>query len=308
MGHNLLDYKPDYYDGILEMETLLGTVEQPAIDELWGDLNTLNASNPDSLPSRGVMDNQFIQTADAGKLTKLEALYNILADPTIETLDFRRTRLLNRASLQPPFSLPWLKQQLDKVLGAGQYTIILNSATYSFTVQAAAANQSYYQEILATIAYIKPCNMTFINQPLVVDQININEGVNFGRWEYNYHAGTTWNLGLLPFRSFTDRGNVIMPGSGSIQAALLADLATFTAGDVAKVRVNGSIIISVFDLKSAAAGVVTVEYEVTPAQTAEITLIELLRADNTVLTSSVVYIPVILGVQMDHTLTVKEGL
>lgn len=281
-------------------------VEQPDVDELYNNISTMDHPDPDSLPKRGTLDNQFIQTSDTGKTTLMENLFSIAADPTTETLAFRRARLLNRFSQRPPFTVPWLREQLNTLIGVGQYTLTVDWNNYTFYIASSAQNQSYYQEVAATITYVKPCNMVFINRPLVPSGVHVSESVELWEYVYNYHLGTSWNLGQKPFLSFADRGQIVM--QGSVQAGLLADVAAFTATDIVKVRINGSILISTFDVKTSSAGVATVEYDVTPAQVATITLVELLNASNTVLTASTVYVPVPLGVRMTHTITFKEGV
>ncbi|SFM40729.1 putative phage tail protein [Pelosinus propionicus] len=306
MAHDLKDYLPDYYDDITDTDALMDA-EQPDIDTLWSNISTMDNADPDSLANRGVMDNQFIQTSDSGKLTKLEALFGILADTTTETLAFRRTRLLNRFSQHPPFTVPWLTQQLDNLIGAGLYTLTIDHGNYTIYLASSAQNQSYYTEVVATIAYVKPCNMIFVNQPLVPHGLYVNESVSLGEYVYNYHLGTSWILGQKPFLSFSDGGIIVVAASGSVQPGLLADVAAFTATDIVKVRINGSVLITIFEIKTSSAAVTTVEYDVTPTQASTITLVELLNSSNVVLTSSTVYVPVPLGVRMTHTITFKEG-
>lgn len=329
MGHDLKEYKPGYYDGIREMDVLL-EAEQPAIDTLWRNLNTTDDPHADDRPNRGVRDNQFIQTSDAGKLTQGEALYNIVADPSAESVAFRRQRLLNRASTRPPFSEPWLRRQLDNLIGAGLYTLTVNGNDYTMAIESSAENLAYYHEVAVTVAYTKPCNLIFVYKPLLAPTVAAAEEIYLLSRVYNYHLGTTWNLGQKPFSSYlnnpahyeynlgswrlgetpfaTYNGELIKVASQpSIQPPLLSGAATVTAADIAKVRINGTLVITAFQLKTAIGPQVTVEYNVMPEQAETITLVELLDGSNSVLTSSVVYVPVVLGVLMTHRIKFKEG-
>ena len=94
----------------------------------------------------------------------------------------------------------------------------------------------------------------------------------------------------------------------SIKPALLNDAAGFVANDISAVLINDAIKVSNFKLKNADSNVVSTEYEVNPTMTHLITDIKLLRADDTVLTQSAVYVPVTNTVVSKHSITVKEGV
>lgn len=329
MGHDLKEHKPDYYEGILEMDVLL-EAEQPAVDTLWRNLNTMDDPDADSRLNRGVRDNQFIQTSDAGKLTQDEALFNILADPSTESVDFRRQRLLNRWGLRPPFSEPWLRRQLDTLVGADKYDMTVDGNSYTLTIESAMTNQAFYHEIAVTIAYVKPCNLLFVYKPLVPATVTAGEELYLLNRVYNYHLGTTWNLGRKPFSSYRDfsptynyklgdwrlgrlpfasyDGELIkLASQPSIQSPLLTDIAGFTLNDVAKARVNGLVVINAFQQKTVLGTQAVIAYNVMPTDVETITKVELLDSANNVLTSNTVYVPVVLGVVMTHKITVKEA-
>ena len=97
-----------------------------------------------------------------------------------------------------------------------------------------------------------------------------------------------------------------MPKTPSIQPALLEGVADFVSGDVARAKINGTVLIT--DLaKHVSGSVLTVTYTVSAAQAGEITQVELLDEEGTVLTSSSVYVPVASSVVMKHTIPVIEG-
>lgn len=329
MAHNLKEYKPDYYDGILEMDVLLNA-EQPAVDTLWRNLNTTDDPDPDNLPHRGIRDNQFIQTSDSGKLIKDEALYSIPSNPATESVAFRRQRLLNRVSTRPPFTEIWLRRQLDKLIGAGLYGLTVDHNAYIITIESAAADSAYYQEIAVTMARVKPCNMIFVYKPLITPTVEAVEEIYLLSRIYNYHVGTTWNVGAQPFSSYlnnpahyeyrlgrwylgakpfaTYNGELIkLASQPSIKQPVFTAAANVTAANIAKVRINGTLVITAFDLKEAIGSQVTIEYNVFASQIETITLVEVLDASNNVLTSSVVYVPVVLDVLMTHRINFKEG-
>ena len=98
-----------------------------------------------------------------------------------------------------------------------------------------------------------------------------------------------------------------MPQTPSIQSALLTGIADFVSGDVAAARLNGSIMVESIN-KSVSGSTLTITYQVTQAMTTEITQVELLAADGTVLTSMSAYVPVTETAVIKHVIPVQEGI
>ena len=98
-----------------------------------------------------------------------------------------------------------------------------------------------------------------------------------------------------------------MPDTSSIQEALLAGTANFVATDIAKARLNGTILIDTIN-KSVDGSTLTITYSVPMEQVQEITKVELLDTADTVLTTSTVYVPVDASTIMKHTIPVAEGV
>ena len=99
-----------------------------------------------------------------------------------------------------------------------------------------------------------------------------------------------------------------MADTRSIQSTLLNDAARAVLDQVAAVRINDTITISDFKLKSVSDNVASIEYSVVPSQTNVITSIELLKDDGAVLTRALVYVPVTQTIVSKHIITVKEGV
>lgn len=98
-----------------------------------------------------------------------------------------------------------------------------------------------------------------------------------------------------------------METTPSVAQALLHQTAAFVAGDVASVRVNGSILITALT-RSTTGNVGSVSYSIRREQTEEVTLSELLDKDGNVLSSSPVVVPVLEEtIVLRHSFTVKEG-
>lgn len=254
----------------------------------------------------GVADNFFFQTMDEGAVSMWEQVFQIVPNPSTESLDFRRARVLNRITTRPPYTLGFLYQKLDELIGPGEWTVTVDYPNYTLYIESAAQNQNYATELAFTINRIKPAHIVWVNSPFVRTGLLLSETISSAQRTYNYKLGS-WELGLLPFATDGPEGVIKMPETPSIQQALLTGVANFVSGDVASARVNGTI--SIADLtKSVEGAELTVTYTVLPSQTTEITALELLDGEGNVLTSSTVYIPVTTNVVMKHIIPVAEGV
>lgn len=291
---DLKQYLPWLYKDIVEMDALMDTE-----DSLFSKLTD------EYIRGR---DNQYILTADEYGIRIFEDIINIVPDPSTETLDFRRQRLINRFRTQPPFTFRWLQGKLNEIIGVGKWNAWVDNENYTLYIESSAEDQKWFQEISITVNNTKPANIIFVNRPLVVHDVLTNETINLKELIWNYRLGTIWKLGDKPFISYNDKGVIVLATTPSIQQAMLNKLATFSATEIAKVRINGTHIITDFEVKSASANVVTVQYNVrTESGITNVTRIELLDSANNVLTLSNVYIPLVLGVNLKHTILVKEG-
>lgn len=283
---------PSVYNGVLEISVLSET-DDVLLDRALAKLERAQL-------------NQFILTADEETISVYEKMFSILANPTTETLQFRRERILNRMSLQPPFTMRWLQNKLDEIIGVGKWNAYVDYANRTLYIESFVVNQQWFNELRITINRIKPCNLVFVNKPLIMADVVANETIVSATQHYNYILGQ-WQLGQEPFAT-TDSEEVIkLPSVKSINPNLLADIASFSATDVVAVRLNGSVKLSNFTTKAGQGTTTIVEYEVKPAQASEITQIELLGTSDRVLTASAVYIPVTEAVICKHAINFKEG-
>ena len=283
---------PSVYNGVLEISALSET-DDVLLDRALAKLERAQL-------------NQFILTADEETISVYEKMFSILANPTTETLQFRRERILNRMSLQPPFTMRWLQNKLDEIIGVGKWDAYVDYANRTLYIESFVVNQQWFNELRITINRIKPCNLVFVNKPLIMADVVANETIVSATQHYNYILGQ-WQLGQAPFAT-TDPEEVIkLPIVNSINPNLLADVASFSATDIVAVRLNGSVKLSNFTTKAGQGTATIVEYEVKPAQASEITQIELLGTGDRVLTASAVYIPVTEAVICKHSINFKEG-
>ena len=254
----------------------------------------------------GVADNFFFQTMGLSGVEMWEQIFHIVPNPQTEDIDFRRYRVLNRITTKPPYTLGFLYQKLDELIGPGLWEVTVDYPNYTLYIESSAQNQNYAQEVAFTINRIKPAHIVYVNTPFIQSGILLSEQIERLIRTYNYKLGS-WALGALPFATDGENEVVKLPETPSIQQALLTGVADFVSGDVASARINGTISITALS-KSVSGNILTITYTVANTQTTEITSAELLDGDGNVLTSSQVYVPVGDSIVMKHTIPVNEGV
>lgn len=247
----------------------------------------------------------FFLTMDAGTVAAWEHDLRIVANPSAESLDFRRRRLLNRVSLRPPYTLGLLYQKLDEIIGPGQWEVNLDYGNYTIYIKSSAVNQEYATELEHTINQLKGAHIVYINQPYLVEGIALDEQVSAANRTYYYKLGL-WALGTDPFASDGEEEVILDMAVRTIAAPMLEDVATYISGIVASARVNGQTVITELT-KSVDGSTLSVSYSYTPAEPGTVTLLELLDSSGTALTSAQVYVPVTSTTLFHHSIPVQEA-
>ena len=316
-NRNLKSFVPRVYNDVVEMEAIIDT-EQERMTESQAEMNQAFA-------------NTFVLTANYEGIEMFEFMLGIVANPSTESLQFRRERILNRITLAPPFTFRFLKKRLDDIIGKDAWKASVDFNNFVLYVESSAMNQNWYQELEFTINQIKPCNIIFTNVPLTALLIAINEEISYRTVKWNYLLGQ-WRLGAFPFATIsgskvlewyykmgqwalgekpfalTEGGVIIkMADKASITDKLLHDTAGFVLSDIKAVLINDSVKITSFKVSQVIRSMVTIEYEVTPVQVEEVTNIKLLDGDDNVLSNSNVWVPVPQTILGKHTIRVKEG-
>lgn len=289
---SLLSLLPPWYREVLDYQQICLT-EQQQFEALAEEIV-------------GVADNFFFQTMDERAVGMWEQVFRIVPNPQVESLAFRRTRVLNRISTRPPYTLGFLYQKLDELIGPGEWKVTVDYPNYTLYIESAAQNQNYATELAFTINRIKPAHIMWVNAPFVRTGLLLSETISSTQRIYSYKLGA-WELGRLPFATDGPEGVIKMPETPSIQQDLLAGVANFVSGDVASARVNRTVAITRLT-KTVEGSELTVTYTVLLSQATEITALELLDAEGNILTSSTVYIPVTTNVVLKHIIPVAEGV
>lgn len=291
-SRKVAEYAPHTYKGFQEYEEIV-RVSDELLDDLEKAVDDLK-------------DNQFIISANEEGVAQYESMLSIVANPSTETLEFRRQRLINRLSTMPPFTIRFLRNKLSEILGEGKFNAYVDYANYIIYVESAVENQTWFNEIMITMTNIKPANMVFINKPLISTAIALSEDISYHTRSFNYALGY-WTLGEKPFASYQSGGAIKLSNVSSLKSALFKDVAQFTASDIASVLINNTLAISEFSTKQATEDECIVEYLVPQNSVDTITSIKLLDADGNTLSESVVYVPVAADVVLKHTIKVKEA-
>ena len=288
-------YAPEFLSEYKEIKTIYNC-ENIELEKIWETLYS-------------ILDNAFVETASEYGVARWENIIGITANKSVESLQFRKERILNRLTMMPPFTIRFLRKQLDTVIGAEKYDVYVDYANYTLYLESSASNQNWYEEISFTINKIKPANIVFINKPLLTENIRISEQIESSKVKYNYILGS-WELGEKSFIDLVDSRMIKGGDEMSIQMELLSGLAVTTKERIKKVLINDSVLIDTFSICEANEMNVTLEYTIN-AESMEhtpITNIKLLDSGDKTLSESSVYVPVESDTIVKHTMRFKEGV
>lgn len=186
IGENiLLPYLPEILHGIEEFVVITES-ESIEISDLKGAIQR-------------VFDDQFVMTASAEAIRRRERMLGIQADPTTESLDFRRKRLINRYSTKPPFTLRYLQEQLDWLVGPGRTLVEVEPENYLLIITVAIDDAEVFREVEHTVKTIKPVNIVYQQNTALNDDIELVETIVTHEVIWNYKLDGSWQLGAAPF-------------------------------------------------------------------------------------------------------------
>lgn len=148
-----------------------------------------------------LFDDQFVISAGQHAIRRREQMLGIQASSS-ESLDFRRRRILNRYQTKPPFTVRFLQQQLDLIVGAGMTLVAVDPQSFLLTVTTNIDNASVFNEVLHTINTVKPVNLIYQQNTALEGSIELDERISTRLIEWNYNLGGSWKVGAKPFASF----------------------------------------------------------------------------------------------------------
>lgn len=185
MNDRIMQYLPEYYREIKEIVEIDRTEST--------ELNDLETA------IQRALNDQFVMTASAAAVKRREQMLGIQADPTTETLEFRKKRLINRYSTKPPFTRRYLQQQLDALVGRGMTIVSVDAKNFLLLVTTNIENANVFREVIHTIETVKPANMVYQQNTSLRADVGIEENIKKQTITWNYKLDGSWKLGQKPF-------------------------------------------------------------------------------------------------------------
>lgn len=108
-----------------------------------------------------IENDMFILTASEEAIERIEKMFNILADPSVEDLDFRRRRIVSRQSTSAPFTERFLAIQLELLTGGrDRFSIRVNPETFELDITTQIGLKGGIDELWHLLETIVPLNMS----------------------------------------------------------------------------------------------------------------------------------------------------
>ncbi|MNZ70674.1 hypothetical protein D3C78_890200 [compost metagenome] len=187
MSDRVMSYLPEYYAKVREFAELAG-IEDTELEDLEAAVE-------------GLLADQFVSTSGLQTIKRRENMLGIQADPVTESLDFRKRRILNRYQTKPPFTIRYLQQQLDTLVGSGMTIVSVDRDGFILTVTANIENASVFQEVAHTVETIKPAHLVYQQNTSIGNGIDLEEHIAMQELSWNYSLGS-WQLGSQPFVTY----------------------------------------------------------------------------------------------------------
>lgn len=185
MAERIMAYLPDYYREIKDFAEI-GQTESVELDDLESAIQQ-------------VFNDQFVMTASVEAVRRRERMLGIQADPQTESLEFRRKRLVNRYSTKPPFTLRYLQEQLDALVGPGMTIVSVDVQNFILHVTTNIENANVFKEVQYTVEKVKPANLVYQQNTSLRASIGLKERITMQEILWNYRLDGSWRLGEKPF-------------------------------------------------------------------------------------------------------------
>lgn len=159
---DLMILLPKYFQEIYEFQEIMST-EEIELKEFF-------------LILQQVWNNLFLQTMDENTIEYHEDLLGLTPDPS-DSLELRRWRVIQRYLRRPPFTLGILHEQLNNLLGLGAYTLTVDYANKTVTLDFINVEESLRLEAIAILITLPPAHLGYTYSTTTQPESNANIGV-----------------------------------------------------------------------------------------------------------------------------------
>jgi len=114
--------------------------------------------------SKAILDyfyDNFPNVATEAGILKWEIILGITASATTETLDFRRGRVINRLSSNTIYTERALREIMNNIMGAGNWSYELDWLNYRLTITSLRHGKDWVNEMTITLEKVLPSNLIF---------------------------------------------------------------------------------------------------------------------------------------------------
>ena len=139
---------------------------------------------------RNYFDDTFANRATSDGIARWEAILGITPDPSTETLQFRRERVLNRLRNTTPFTERALQGLMDNIMGVGGWSYDLDPVNCTLDIIGTRPGGNWLNEMTLTLDSIIPANIAWTLNLYSTTWQSVYE--KYGSWEDVYNGNATW--------------------------------------------------------------------------------------------------------------------
>lgn len=111
--------------------------------------------------------NNFIKTCNVEGIRRFEKIFHIQADEINESLEYRKSRIINKFTSQLPYTKIFLEQMLEGIFGEDKYEIDVLHDQYKIRIDLETTIEGLFEQTFKDLREIIPANMV-IEQILVI--------------------------------------------------------------------------------------------------------------------------------------------
>ena len=141
----ILRYAPDIYE---DNETMLEVYKQEK-EEI----------NENEVLIVQVFLNNFVKTCNEDGIKRFEKIFSILADEINESLEYRKSRIINKFTSQLPYTRLFLENMLAEIFGEEYYELDIVNNTYTVKVDIETTIDGLFNDTMKDLRQIIPANM-----------------------------------------------------------------------------------------------------------------------------------------------------